>query len=250
MNPFEQMELKQSAYTATDREVHDMVVNNLDAVLRGSATSLAKEFDISQPAITRFCKKLGYNGFAEFKGALYQYHKSAAMSDSPETVIDWYCKLLQRVPAAMAESDVDGIAERLLASRQVVTTGFHKSSLPAELLDMNLSKFGIVSYFSPYDRLSTSERTLTSDDTLVVFSASSSAYKETLESIRENDPERRPRVVVATMSTRSPLRKLADDVVWLPNYQNQRYTQYLESQVTFMVFVDLLTNAIAQKASA
>lgn len=250
MNPFEQMELKQSAYTATDQQVHDMVVNNIDTVLRGSATSLAKEFDISQPAITRFCKKLGYNGFAEFKVALYQSHKSSAMSDSPETVIDWYCKLLQRIPSAMAECDIEGIAARLLSSRQVVTTGFHKSALPAQLLDLNLCKFGIVTRYSPFDQLGTSVQTFTDADTLVIFSASSSVYKEALEWIGENDPERRPRVVLATMNTRSPLRKFADDVVWLPNYQNQRYAQYLESQVSFMVFVDLLTNAIAQKASA
>ncbi len=250
MNPFEQMELKQSAFTATDREVHDMVVNNVDDVLRGSATSLARDFNISQPAITRFCKKLGYNGFAEFKSALYQYHKSAAMSDSPETAVDWYCKLLQSLPAAMNEADVDGIATRLASSRQVVTTGFHKSALPAQLLDLNLVKFGILSKFSSYDQLTTSQRSYTSDDTLVVFSAASDVYKETLASIRENDAARQPHIVLVTMSTRSPLRKLADDVVWLPSYQNQRYTQYLESQVSAMVFVDLLTNALAQKASA
>ena len=62
MNPFEQMQIKQGAFTATDQQVYEAFINNVDAVLRASATSLAEDFGISQPAITRFCQKLGYRG--------------------------------------------------------------------------------------------------------------------------------------------------------------------------------------------
>lgn len=41
MNPFEQMQIKQGAFTATDQQVYEAFINNVDAVLRASATSLA-----------------------------------------------------------------------------------------------------------------------------------------------------------------------------------------------------------------
>lgn len=248
MNPFEQMQLKQSSYTSTDRQVHDVIVNNIDAVLRGSATSLAEDFGISQPAITRFCKKLGYHGFSDFKIAVYQHHKSAAMTDSPSTVIDYYCSLLRLVPGAMEQAETPQFIDRLLNSRLVTSTGFHKSALPAQLLNLNLIKFGLATSFIPYDQLAP-EQMLTERDTLVIFSATSKVYKECVESIRELDPARRPYVVLVTMNAKNPLRNKVDQVIWLPNYQNQNYAQYLESQIVFMVFVDLLTNAIAQRTS-
>ena len=49
-----------------------------------------------------------------------------------------------------------------------------------------------------------------------------------------------------TMSDKHSMRNKVDHVIWLPNYKNQGYPQYLESQVVFMVFVDLLTSHIAQ----
>ena len=51
------------------------------------------------------------------------------------------------------------------------------------------------------------------------------------------------------MSRKNPLNAKVNQVVWLPNYQNQNYSQYLETQVSFMVFIDLLTSALAQRTS-
>lgn len=248
MNPFEQMQIKQGAFTATDQQVCDVFIKNIDAVLRGSATSLAEDFGISQPAITRFCQRLGYRGFSDFRAAVYQHHKSASMSDSPSTAIDWYCKLLQLIPAAMEDADINALVERLSTSRRVITTGFHKSALSAQLLNLNLLKLGIVSSFAPYDQLAVEQPT-SAGDTLVIFSATSKVYKELLDTLSDNAPERRPYIVLVTMSRKNPLSAKADQVIWLPNYQNQNFSQYLETQVSFMVYIDLLTSMLAQQIS-
>lgn len=248
MNPFEQMQIKQGAFTATDRQVYEAFINNIDAVLRASATSLAEDFGISQPAITRFCQKLGYRGFSDFRSAVYQHHKSAGENSSPSSAIEWYCKLLQLMPAAMEDADIDLFVERLATSRRIIATGFHKSALSAQLLNLNLLKFGIISSFAPYDQLSV-EQGITNEDTLVIFSANSRVYKDVLNTLADNPDERRPHIVLITMSRRNPLNAKVDQVIWLPNYQNQNYSQYLETQVSFMVFIDLLTSALAQRTS-
>lgn len=248
MNPFEQIQIKQGAFTATDQQVCNAFLSNIDAVLRGSATSLAEDFDISQPAITRFCQKLGYRGFSDFRSAMYQHHKSAAMMESPATTIDYYSKLLRLIPAAMEDADIDSLVSRFTSSRRVITTGFHKSALSAQLLNFNLLKFGIVSCFEPYDQM-TVEPLMAPDDTLVIFSASSRVYQDVLDTLADNAPERRPYVVLVTTSRKNPLNSKADQVIWLPNYQNQNFDQYLETQISFMVFIDLFTNVLAQRAS-
>ena len=247
MNPFEQMKLMQSSYTETDWQVYEAINANIDSVLRDTATTLASELGFSQPALTRFCQKLGYSGYSEFKMAVYQYHKSAAMDESPATAIGYYCELLNRIPSAVEKADIEGLADRLLASRAVFTTGCHKSALSAQLMQLNMLKFRKLSSFIPFDQFSSSDQFLTSEDTLVIFSAMGKTYKDYLYDLRENLGESRPYIVHVTMNHKSPLRSKVDQAIWLPNYQNQNFPQYLESQVTFMVFIDLLTNAIAQR---
>ena len=214
----------------------------------GSFTLAAARAGISQPAITRFCQKLGYRGFSDFRSAVYQHYKSAGESSSPSTAIEWYCKLLQLIPAAMEDAGMSLLVERLTTSRRIVTTGFHKSALSAQLLNLNLLKLGIISSFAPYDQLSV-EQSITDEDTLVIFSAGSRVYKDILDALADNPDEWRPHIVLITMSRKNPLNAKVDQVVWLPNYQNQNYSQYLETQVSFMVFIDLLTSALAQRTS-
>lgn len=249
MNPFEQMQLKQGSFTATDWQVYDAINANIDAVFRGTATLLAEELGVSQAALTRFCKKLGYNGFSDFKMAAYQYHKAAATQESPSTAIEYYVQLLQRIPAAMEEADIDALVERLVSSRMVLTSGNHKSALSAQLMAYNLIKFGIVSHFWSHDMFASIEQVVTDKDTLVIFSATSRAFRPIFDFMRDEPPEHQPYTVLVTMNNRNPPRTKVDQVIWLPNYQNQNYPQYLESQVTFMVFIDLLTNVIAQRLS-
>lgn len=47
--------------------VYNILQKNPDLILRGSITSLAKDYQVSQSTITRFCQKIGYDGFNEFK---------------------------------------------------------------------------------------------------------------------------------------------------------------------------------------
>lgn len=249
LNPFEQMKLKQASFTATDWQVHDAVNANIDSVLRDSATTLADELGVSQPALTRFCKKLGFNGYSDFKMAVYQYHKSAAMDESPTTAIGYYTQLLQRIPPAMEQADIEQLVQRIRTSRMVLSTGYHKSALSAQLMSMNLIKFGIISQFMPFDHVFTTDQVCTADDTLIIFSAMSKTYRSALDDIHNMPDDQRPYIVLVTMNSKNPLRSKVDQMVWLPNYQNQNYPQYLESQITFMVFIDLLTNSIAQSIS-
>lgn len=148
----------------------------------------------------------------------------------------------------MEDADMSLLVERLTTSRRIVTTGFHKSALSAQLLNFNLLKLGIISSFAPYDQLSV-EQGITDEDTLVIFSAGSRVYKDILDALADTSDERKPHIVLITMSRKNPLNAKVNQVVWLPNYQNQNYSQYLETQVSFMVFIDLLTSALAQRTS-
>ena len=250
MNPFEQMELMRADFTKTDEKVYAKVVADVDAVMRSSATELAEAYDISQAALTRFCKKLGYQGFTDFKLAVYQSKKSAEMDTPPSSVAATYENLLAKVPAAFEQADTSAVVELLVNARLVVATGFHKSSLPAQLLAINLNQLQVLAQYTSYDWLTAGGYTFTSSDTLVIFSAESSVYRSLVDGLLERPEADRPRIVLVTMSGRHPLRNKVDQVVWLPSWKNQNLDYYAENQVVNMVFVDLLTAAVAHAIQA
>lgn len=246
MNPFEQMELKKMSLTKTELEVYNVFTQNVDDILRDTATVLAEKHHISQAAITRFCQKLGYQGFHNFKYDVYKYHKSGPNAKDVTSAIDYYARLIQLIPGAVPSETFDDLARAIVNARHVFVLGIHKSTLPAQLLDFNLCKFGIMASVVPYygsnDAL---VNRVCKEDLIVIFSAVSGAYKEAMDAIHELPEERRPTSVLITQSDKHPIRNKVDQVIWLPSYRNQGYPQYLEAQVVPMIFVDLLTNYIS-----
>lgn len=244
MSPFEQMELKKTNFTKKDLEVYHVFTENIDDILRHTATTMAEKHHVSQPAITRFCQKLGYQGYNDFKYDVYKYYKGRHGDYDDVSLIDYYCKLIHLIPGAVTEEAFVRLAERIASSRYVAVCGFHKSALPAQLLDINLSKVGILSSFVRFDYIDSLSPRTTKDDTVILFSASSSIFGETVDLISEIPAERRPATVLITQSARHPIRNKVDQVIWLPSYQNQNYPQYLEYQTIPIIFVDLLMNYI------
>lgn len=244
MNPFDQIELMAPGFTKTDTVVCEKLLADVDMVMRCSATELAERHGISQAAISRFCQKLGYRGYADFKEALYRAKKSEVMGQSPSQAIDTYVTLLKKVPAALEQSDLVAVVELLSSARQVICTGYHKSALPAQLLAINLNQLRMLSHFEPFDVLVSGGYTFSPEDAIVIFSVESGGYRPFAEQVLANEPESRPRSVLVTMSSRHPLRNKVDHVIWLPSWKNQNMAHYAENQVVYTVFCDLLTASL------
>lgn len=244
MNPFEQMELKKMSLTKKELAVYEIFSENIDDILRNTATAMAEKYHVSQPAITRFCQKLGYQGYNDFKFDVYKYYKGNHGAQDTTSVIDYYSKLIHLIPGAVSDESFTELARRIVSSRYIAVCGCHKSSLPAQLLNINLGKTGILSSVINVDNLNSLITTATEKDTVIFFSVFSPIFRESADQILEMAEDKRPFTVLITQTDKHPIRNRVDQVIWLPSYRNQGYSQYLESQVVPMIFVDLLTNYI------
>ena len=75
MNPFEKMDLKKDSFTKKELILYDVLKDNLQNILSFSASDLSKQYNISQSTITRFCQKIGYDGYNEFKFDVFRSGK-------------------------------------------------------------------------------------------------------------------------------------------------------------------------------
>ncbi|EQM95778.1 hypothetical protein MBAG_03513, partial [Coprobacillus sp. D7] len=75
MNPLNKIDLKKDTFTKKEMIIYDILKENPDLILRGSITTLSKDYGVSQSTITRFCQKIGYEGFNDFKFDVFRYEK-------------------------------------------------------------------------------------------------------------------------------------------------------------------------------
>ena len=105
MNPFEKMELKKETFTKKEMIIYDLLHNDLEIILRSSATDLSKDYHVSQATITRFCQKLGYDGFNEFKFDVFRYQKQGVTSTLKENnSLDLYIHLINIIKQSIQQS--------------------------------------------------------------------------------------------------------------------------------------------------
>ena len=53
--------------TPTDKKIAEAVMADPELFARTDTAEISEQYGFSQPALTRFAKKIGYSGYAEFR---------------------------------------------------------------------------------------------------------------------------------------------------------------------------------------
>ncbi|MDB2109339.1 MULTISPECIES: MurR/RpiR family transcriptional regulator [Clostridium] len=250
MNPYELMELKKDSFTKNELMIYEYVKENAYEIFRGTIVDMAVDIGVSQPAITRFCQKLGYDNFSSFKMHLYKAEKQA-LSDKNDVemsyqVLESYKKLISKLDTVINKEELESFAKSIIKARRVFTIGTHKSRLSAELLKYNLMKFGInCNSFSSDDRHELIN-VANKDDLVIVISANCESTKGFIKEIFNEEMK----VALITMNSKVVNKSSYEHYIWLPNSKNQNEKIYTENTVVFSVFIDLLTSFVAKEINS
>ncbi|QQR38691.1 MurR/RpiR family transcriptional regulator [Devosia rhizoryzae] len=66
------LQTEKDAFTRSERALTEIVLADVDRVLKMSIVDLALQADVSPPTVTRFCRRLGCDSYADFKVRLAQ----------------------------------------------------------------------------------------------------------------------------------------------------------------------------------
>ncbi|KRA96750.1 MAG: MurR/RpiR family transcriptional regulator [Devosia sp.] len=66
------LQTEKNGFTRSERALTDIVLADVDSVLKMSIVDLAAQADVSPPTVTRFCRRLGCDSYADFKVRLAQ----------------------------------------------------------------------------------------------------------------------------------------------------------------------------------
>lgn len=237
--------------SAKEKTIADYVLDNIKKVSRSSINEIATELNIADSTFFQFARKLGYNGFKDFKIALLteefdpeiSIHEKISKDDEEQTVIKKVFEASVRAiedTAKMNDSETYHNATKvMIESNSVFFFGLGGSNAIALDSYHKFLRSPIkVSYASDSHIQIMNASLLTNKDCAFVISHTGLS-NEALE-IASLAKENGARVIVLTSYPLSPLAKLADVVLITSAEETTYRSESLSSRLSQLSVIDAL----------
>jgi DNA-binding MurR/RpiR family transcriptional regulator len=242
-------------FTSSEAELAEYIVKNPDEISQLSISQIAKKIHISPATITRFCQKISFSGFNEFKHELKRYidlrNKPTAASDIKE--IDYFSKLYQNhleiietTFRKMTYFDIQRAVSLLNGAQKVHVYGIGNSGIAAEEFKWKFFRIGIQveSITDPHQAVM--DAALSTDNSLVIGISVSGRTKEVIDAIKIAKKQGAS-ILAITSDKKSELSKLADFTLLVMSKSNMHMGQNISPTLPLFLLFDLIYTELVAK---
>ena len=247
-------------FTAAEKKLADYILSAQDCISRMSISELASACSVADATVSRFCRRLGYKGYPDFKLAIANasIHRlednplsgEITREDTLETISQ---KLLNASAMAMAQTrevlNLDAVAEAaavLRESTSVLCMGQGGSMLiaseAAHLFSTISGKFRPVSN-SHMQAMAAVMMEPTDSILFYSYSGSTLAMLDTLKTAKE----RGGKIILVTRFPNSPGAALADIVLQCGANENPLQSGSVPARIAQMYLTDILFSEYTRK---
>ncbi|TPW73136.1 MurR/RpiR family transcriptional regulator [Schumannella sp. 10F1B-5-1] len=250
--------------SAAMAKIGDLVLADPQGSLELSITELAERAGTSAATVTRFCRLLGYPGFAQFRlglaadGAGEEAHETwkvdigrqFAPEDSPTDVLRTLLSVQTRALEATASlidlELVHSIAQSIWASRHLDIYGVGGSWAVANELQSRLYRIGIAchAWGEPHSGLVSAE--FQDDDCVAIGISTSGRTGETVDMLALAAASG-ARTVAITSDRDSPLARVADACITTASPEAYLQPTDLSARPSQLLVLDLIYLLVAQQ---
>ena len=166
-----------SVATKKERLIIDRIKDlDINSLIHMSITDLASKINITEATILRFCKKLGYAGYSDFKIALSQdisYQKPEMKNSIIEKSYNRINSALEFTISNLDTSMIKEITKHILSADKICVFGIGNSYVPTMYIYNSLVKEGINIWISTDSHIRKMlALNLTKDDFVILLSSS------------------------------------------------------------------------------
>ena len=237
MNPFQLMEQRKDTFTQNDLMIYRAILQNPDQITYKTVSRLAEDCGVSQPAISRFVKGLGYARYQDFRSEVISWlalrSEQSAQGSAHLAYFNTLYQVLGEAEKVLTAPLLEDLAKYIAGFKRVYATGMAKSFQPAQLLEILMRKNRYEVHAVTADAIDDLGIVMTEKDLLIVFSVSA-ASKIMPDALRVNG-----KMLLITTNRNFSGQRSGDRVVVLPYVTADPETSPV-SPVLFSIFVELL----------
>lgn len=254
MNILEKIDNNTANFTVGERLVADYVTKYPVDVIRYSAEALAERCNTSRSNVVRLCKKLGYNGFSEFKYEMNRYmntphspakNPSSTGSENSHSAYQKYLNCFSLLENLYNSTQLKQIAGTILNANKIMILGQYHSFFSAQQLEFRLNRCRIDAHaLNDLSSMEALGEILTQEDVIIIFSISGGkVYHDIVTDCRK----RGAKIILITMTENPPISRYADIKIVLPCITRLYSESILDDAPTFYFFIELLIEEIVSR---
>lgn len=245
MDPLSRIKIHQKEFTETESKIARAIAKEPRDVIKNNITTVASTMKVSKSALLRFCQKIGYEGFSEFKYELTRF-MNADESDDEKTneLVLWIQKSLGEMNSKSLLASVQEVAEEIVKAKQIRIFGINETGLAAKQLYYRLLSLGIDSVaITELETMHFYSTLGESHDVYLFFSLS--ATTEAIMDAMVKAMEKK-RTVLITQNQKFKYRDKVNHMIVLPTINTEGKTRFVDSQMLNFVLIELLINNISK----
>ena len=252
MNPIDLIQSRFDTFTKTEQTIALFILNNPDQFARHPIDTAVKDTGTSKPAMIRFAKKLGYNGYSEMRFDFSRFLISTSFSN-PETpsgddktisdITSSYIKFIEQINSTLTIDEVKTMAKRIVNAKRCELFAINRTALPAQQLYMRGLKIGLS--LNVVDQIALMGDVVDfsqPDDLIIIFTVRDNA--KSYEPLVDTLSSKNVPVILVTMTPSLAFANKCTQVIALPPVFGG-YAKFIDEQTIFFVFVEILLHELA-----
>jgi len=251
------LQTEKDEFTRSERVLTEIVLADVDSVLKLSIVDLAAQADVSPPTVTRFCRRLGCDSYADFKVRLAQSRfvgqRYFAPATGPKSVREIAQGVVNGIQSTIYDTfdhlDFDAIeraAETLVKSNFIVAFGSGgSSSMVATETETRLFRLGL-RVSSSIDHQSQMMRAAGSPPGTAIIAFSLTGNNLPLvKALAVAGEYGMPRIVITRSG--SPMSEQADILLPFDRREDTDILRPTPGRYAFLAIVDILAQTVATR---
>lgn len=244
------MEQSRPNFTKSEHKLYEHITTHLETVMYNSLTELSELCNVGEATILRFCRKIGFGGYQDFKLAVAQELSIVKQmaSGSEDTFMDRIKSNLKQVIDDTYEVNNSVALQEAISlinnSDDILIYGVGHSGITALDLQSRFVRIGknVQVVTDPHFQMMRS--CSANEKTVVIAISLSGSTKDIVDAVKKAK-ENHSTVIAITNYTKSALTKLADIVLLTSGKENPLDGGSMVAKVSQLFVIDMLCTGIA-----
>lgn len=241
--------------TKSEQKVADIVRNQLKDAVYWSVSDLAEHAEVGETTVIRFCRKLGYKGYQDFKLSVAQNPTEANKQEFGEVqdtdsvdvlaqkVTAENCTTLQNTLSLVQPKSIEEASGKIINANKIYCLGVGASGLMAHQAQYRFMRIGLNAVCVSDSHVIAMNCALAKEGDVVIGISTSGSTKDLVDAI-EIAKENKAFIICLTNHIKSPITKLADVVLLTSAKESPLRGGAFSSLISQMHVLDILTRHI------
>jgi DNA-binding MurR/RpiR family transcriptional regulator len=245
-----------ASMTKAEKKVADAVRANPEEAVLYTITDLSEKAGVGETSVIRFCRKLGFGGYHEFKLAIAQHvvsepkHLGGEVQEGDDAAVvlrkltSRNARMIEDAGALVAASALEAAARALLSAKRIHIYGVGSSGMTAMDAYYSFMRIGLAADVQRDGHIIAMSAALASEGEVVFGISTSGSTKDLVDTMR-TAKENGATTVCLTSQGRSPITQYADIVLLAPAKESPFQGGSLSTKIAQLHALDALTSFIA-----